>query len=228
MELWKDAVLLVIDMQNTYLHPEGGLSRNGVDIAPMRSAIPAVLRLIQEGQARGLSGIYTRQIYFPQDEGMASKRIWPKTRRGQGSGSHGGVYDTPYALEGTWDAEIVEEIQPLIRPVPQDRVLDKPRYSAFYQTGLDNLLRVMGARTLIVCGVATNVCVDSTIRDAFFRNYDVLVVREAVASAQPDLNQAFLRNFDLFFGQVVGLEEILGPSLVESEQRVSAPGGNRG
>lgn len=209
MDFSKDAVLTIIDMQNTYLHPDGGLSRNGVDIAPLAPVIPAVVRLIRECQARGLPGIYTRQTYYCPDAGMASKRVWPITRKGGETGSHGGLHPAPYALEGTWDAEIVDEIRALIRSAPQDRVIDKPRYSAFYQTGLDNLLRVMGRKTLVIGGVTTNVCVDSTVRDAFFRNYDVFVVRGAVGSAQPHLNEAFLENFDLFFGRVVTLEEIL-------------------
>jgi ureidoacrylate peracid hydrolase len=209
MDLAGSAVLVVIDMQKTYLDPDGGLSRNGVDISPLRSVIPPTVRLIQESQSRGIPGIYTRQIYYAQDKGMASKRIWPITRPSSDAESHGGLHPVPYAVEGTEDAEIVDEIRTLIRPAPQDRVIEKPRFSAFYQTGLENLLTVIGTRTLIICGVTTNVCVDSTVRDAFFRNFDVLVVREAVGSAQTDLQEAFLKNFDLFFGRVVGLEEVL-------------------
>lgn len=228
MEIQNDAVLMVIDMQNTYLHPEGGLSRNGVDISPLAPVVPAVARLISECQIRELPGFYTRQTYFSPDAGMAAKRVWPRTRKGDETGTHGGVHPTPYATEGSWDHEIIDEIRALIRPVPLDRVIDKPRYSAFYQTGVANLLSILGRRTLIICGVTTNVCVDSTVRDAFFRNYDTYVVREAVGSAQPHLNEAFLENFDLFFGQVVTLEEITGMLQEPSVPSVEPSGGDRG
>ncbi len=210
MDIQKDSVLIVIDMQNTYLHPDGGLCRNGVDISPLVPVVPEVTHLIRECQSRGIPGIYTRQTYFPSDAGMGAKRVWPRTRSGDETGAHGGVLPTPYAIEGSWDHEIIDEIRGLIRDFPLDRVIDKPRYSAFYQTGLHNMLSVLGRRTLIICGVTTNVCVDSTVRDAFFQNYDVYVVREAVGSAQTHLNEAFLENFDLFFGQVMTLSEIIG------------------
>jgi nicotinamidase-related amidase len=69
--------------------------------------------------------------------------------------------------------------------------------------------------------------VDSTVRDAFFRNYDVLVVREAVGSAQPDLQEAFLKNFDLFFGRVVGLEDVLDLMSTGSSHPIGSLGDSR-
>jgi ureidoacrylate peracid hydrolase len=80
----------------------------------------------------------------------------------------------------------------------------------FYSTTLEVLLRMLGTSHLIVSGVSTNNCIESTIRDAYFRDFDITVVEDCVAGSHPDLHRATLRNVQLFFGEVVSLDDFLG------------------
>ena len=80
--------------------------------------------------------------------------------------------------------------------------------SCFFDTNLHTKLRMLGAELLIISGVATNVCVESTIRDAYFRDFDILVVEDCVACSFPDLHRATLKNVEVYFGQVTTLKEL--------------------
>lgn len=107
-------------------------------------------------------------------------------------------------IRDSWDAAVVDELAPREGEV----VLDKTRYSAFYKTDLEERLRSLGIETLIVCGVTTNICVESTVRDAFFRDIRVVVPSDATAAVTPELHEGALRCFEYGFGQVATVAEI--------------------
>lgn len=110
-------------------------------------------------------------------------------------------------IVGTWDYALVDDL----KPGPQDLVIHKPRYSGFCGTNLDMLLRARGIRTLVFTGVATNVCVESTLRDAFFLEYFPLLVADtAMPSGPPSLHEATLLNVERFFGWVTTTNEYVG------------------
>ena len=109
--------------------------------------------------------------------------------------------------KGGWDYALVDALQ----PEPGDIVIPKPRYSAFYNTGLDSMLRARGIRTLVFTGIATNVCVESTLRDGFFLEYFGVVLHDATHAAGPPFAQeAALYNIKTFFGWVSSVEEFRG------------------
>ena len=110
-----------------------------------------------------------------------------------------------HCFDGTWDAAVIEELA----PGPRDHVVKKHRFSGFYRTDLEGLLRRIGAGTLFVCGIATNICVESTIRDAFYRDYAVIVPREATASFTEEAEVGSLANFGFAFARVLPLEELV-------------------
>jgi ureidoacrylate peracid hydrolase len=91
-----------------------------------------------------------------------------------------------FLIEGSWDAEIIDEL----RPLPEDIVITKNRFSGFFNTSLDSVLRTLGAKHLVFTGVATNICVESTLRDAFFHEYFPVLVSDACASTGPEFVQA--------------------------------------
>ena len=106
--------------------------------------------------------------------------------------------------KGGWDYELVEALP----PQPGDIVVQKTRYSAFYNTNLDSILRARGIRSLVFTGIATNVCVESTLRDGFFLEYFGVVLHDATHQAGPDFVQkASLYNIEKFFGWVSSVEE---------------------
>jgi len=194
----KQTALLVIDMQNGFCSPKGSLGSNGVDVSMMQATIKPVSELIEAGRAAGILDIWTIQEHYPDDITRRRHRIVPHTLR-YGSG--------PAALIGTWDAEIVDELKPLFHPPAE--VIRKHRFSAFFDTRLDTLLRIKDIKTLIVCGVSTTLCVETTIRDAYQRDYDVIIATDAIATDSDEAHQASMRIAAKYFGACMKTSEII-------------------
>jgi ureidoacrylate peracid hydrolase len=112
----------------------------------------------------------------------------------------------PFA-RGSWGFELIDAL----RPGLSDLVLDKPRYSAFYETPLEVTLREKDVDTLLLAGTTTNCCVDSTMRDAYYRDFNVIVVSDCVAGfgGEENLHEATLQNARLLFGAVAALKDVI-------------------
>lgn len=192
----RETALIIIDMQNGYCSPNGGLARGGADIRNQASIVPRVVELVRACRAAGVTIIWVTQEHYQEDVTRKRHRIPSHLDKR-------GVFP---ALRRTPDAELVAELQPEM--LPTDERVIKHRMSSFYSTTLDAKLQMLGITTLIICGVATNVCVESTVRDAYFRDYDILVVRDCVASSFPDLHAATLKNVDIYFGRAVALSDM--------------------
>lgn len=199
----EEAALLVVDPQNAFCHPDGTLGRSGVDVAPLAAVVPSIARLVRLCEARGIPAIYTRHTNHLVDKGRDRHRITPHTAKRA----------TVACQPGSWDAEFVEELHPLIAPAAH--VLEKHRWSAFYGTRLDPLLRVLGTRLLIICGTTTNACIDTTVRDAYMRDFDVVVPRDCVAGVRQDWHQAAVAVWAHYAAEVVALDELAGQLEVE-------------
>jgi ureidoacrylate peracid hydrolase len=191
-----ETALLIIDMQNGFCHAEGTLGLGGVDVAPMQASIPPIRRLVEIVRDAGMPDIWSRQFHYPVD----------RTREAHKIGSHVLKRPRPACMPGTWDAEIVDELRDLIRP--ETEIIDKHKFSAFFDTRLHSLLRILGTRMLIVCGTATNTCVEATIRDAYMRDFDVIVAREGVSGVNAAWHASALEVWDRYFGAVLGVAEI--------------------
>ena len=112
---------------------------------------------------------------------------------------------TVHCLAGSWGAEVVDEL-----PVEDsDIIIPKRRYSGFFQTTLDLTLRERGINTVIVTGVVTNICVRSTVHDAFFLRYKVLVPEDLVMATSPQAQEVTLYDIDTHYGAVTNLENVL-------------------
>ncbi len=189
--------LLVVDMQNGYVHPRGDIGRRGQGEA-LQAVVPAVGRLIDMAHAAGIDAYLSRQEHLPDDATRRHRRL--------DSHHHGAGRSHSPCLRGTWDAEI--EVSLADRILPSDYVFTKHRASAFYDTSLESMLRMRAINLLIVCGVTTNYCVDSSVRDAYARDLEVVLVSNACAALDADLHEATLRNTALLHGRVVTLEEL--------------------
>lgn len=189
------ATLLVIDMQNGFCADDGGLARAGVDISNQQAVVPRVAELVGLCRDADIPVVWTRTVHFPEDATRARKRI----------PSHLGKRGLQLCAYGTPDAEIYGELKPLI--AEEDLIVDKHRSSAFYDTSLDTKLRMLGAEVLILCGVTSNFCVDTTARDAYARDYDLLLVSDCVAASYDDLHAAFIKNFEIYLGEAMTLAE---------------------
>lgn len=200
------AAAVVVDMQNAFLKKGGLLDLAGIDISGAAEAIAGARRALEAVRAAGMPVIYL-QMGYPQDLSTAGGEESPNPRKELALCLMAARPELKGKLLiwGKWDAEIVEEIQ----PEPGDLVVRKSRYSGFAGTNLDALLRTRGLKTLFFMGVATNVCVESTVRDAFFNEYWPVVIKDATLQAgPPEIQEASLFNFRTFFGWVTTSVEL--------------------
>jgi len=185
--------LLVIDMQNAFCRSEGTMGRLGFNVELLRAPIPCIQELTRAAHEAKTPVIFTRYAYQPDysDGGILISELFPQIKE------QGGLQAK------TWDVEIIEEL----RPSAHDVVIDKNRYSAFYKTDLHPILQARGIDTLVVTGVTTNMCVESTVRDAHYRDYRILVVREATAEVESARHEGALLSIEYGFGRVISAEE---------------------
>ena len=197
MRLERDSTaLMVIDMQNGFCTQGGSFARMGLDISMGRKAIDGCRALAQGARAAQVPVIFTRYVYRAdyRDGGVLLQELMPA------------IADAGSLVEGTWDAEIVEELT----PETGDFIVDKNRYSAFYGTRLEPMLTSMGIRSLVVCGVTTNMCVETTVRDAMQRDYRAFVVRDATGEVDPQRHEFALQTMAFGFGRVVDVAAVVG------------------
>lgn len=186
--------LIVLDMQNAYCHQQGSLAKQGFDISACHDVIGNVKRVIEVCRRNTVPVIFLYLAFEKnyQDGGVMAHDIWPFFKEKKG------------LLDGTWDAAIVDDLKPL----PEDVVIRKTRYSGFSGTNLDYRLRYMGAETLIICGVTTDICVESTVRDAFHLGYKVVLISDGTAEIDEERYRASLKTVEYAFGKVITAEQL--------------------
>jgi ureidoacrylate peracid hydrolase len=195
----KSAALLVIDMQNGFVHEKGTLGISGLDTRRLAMVVPAQKQLIERCRQVGIPVIWTVQEHFEVDASRAQKKLAAHTaKRRQVS-----------CLAGTWDAEIIDELKPLAAVNPT-YVLRKHRFGAFYETRLELLLRQLGARTLFITGTTTNACVETTIREAYLRDYDVVAVTDCISGVNADWEAAAQKVWAQYFCVLHDAAEVHG------------------
>ena len=159
------------------------------------------MKLVEEAHKAGTPVIFIKSSYSSTENWYLSD-VWmeQKIRR------QAGLYaDASVLEEGSWGWELVSSL----KPSQSDVIVKKHRYSAFYNTELDLILRSKNIKSVIMTGATTNICVESTARDAFFRDYYVVFVRDCTASYEPHLHTATLENIEKYFGVVVSSKEII-------------------
>jgi ureidoacrylate peracid hydrolase len=201
--------LIVIDMQNGFTHPEGsrGQAFGADSVAKPAAIIPDVVRLIRTCRTAGVRIWFTRQVHYENDE-LRARRIIPSHLERRG-------VKLELTRRGTWDAELHDTIAAEVRP--EDEVVVKHRASAFYNTTLETELRMSAIQVLVVAGTTTSFCVDSTIRDAYARDFDVLVPEECVADTDDAAQAAVLAEVNRFHGVVTTIDEVARMLGVEAE-----------
>lgn len=195
-----DVGLVVIDLQNGFCHPEGSRGRAfGADaVAQPASIVPKTLELVRLARRLEIPVWFTRQVHFPDDQGRTRRRIPSHLdRRG---------LKLDLCHRGTWDADLLDEVAAEV--ADPNEVIVKHRASAFFETPFWGELRMRGVQVLIVTGTTTSFCVDSTIRDAYARDFDVVVPAECVADTDDAAHEAVLASTRRFHGVVTDREEI--------------------
>ena len=205
-------------MQNGFCNPLGFLGQIGVDISPCNAVIGKIKEIAQFAHQHEIPVIYTKQEHLPEDSVYVRNRLLLSALPNSHAYSRA-VGKLP-CVKGTWDAEIVDEL----RLEPVDYLVRKHRFNAFYNTDLEIILRTLNVQIVIVVGVTTNVCVDSTVREAYFRDYEVLVIKDAVAAPgeQLNLHQATLETLSRYFAWTISSSELF--ELIQSvrqERRIA-------
>ncbi len=176
--------LLVVDMQNFFLDPASPtFTCGGIAI------LPTVKRLIDAFRGAGRPVIYTRHVHHPSGLDAGIMGWWWEGMCREGS------------PEST--------IHPSIAPLPGEKVVDKHRYSAFYNTDLETVLRCLKAEEIVIAGIMTNMCCESTARDAYYRDYRVHFPADATGSINEEMHLASLLNLSFGFAHVTTAEEII-------------------
>ncbi len=200
--------VIVIDMQNAYASPGGYLDLAGFDISGVARVIANTRGVLEVARRAGVPVIYFQNGWDPDyvEAGGPGSPNFHKSNALKTMRARPELAGTLLA-RGTWDYKIVDALT----PQPGDIVLSKSRYSAFFNSQLDSVLRARGVRTLVFVGIATNVCVESTLRDGFFLEYFGIVLEDATHQAGPEfVQQAALYNIETFFGWVSSVADFKG------------------
>ncbi|RKZ34964.1 hypothetical protein DRQ33_01000 [bacterium] len=176
--------LLVIDMQNFFLDPNSPTFTCGGLVI-----IPNVERLIQSFRKANRPVIFTRHIHHPDKIDVGIMGWWWEGM----------------CVEGTPESEIHHKIAPL----PNEKQILKHRYSAFYNTDLETILRCMNIEDIVISGIMTNMCCESTARDAFYRDYRVFFLADATGSINEKMHLASLLNLAFGFAYITTTDDIL-------------------
>lgn len=180
----KKAALLVIDMQNFFLSPDSPTFTCGG-----AAVMPAVKKLVKAFRKARRPVIFTRHVHHPGRLDAGIMEWW---------------WDG-MCLEGTPESEI----HPDLAPCPEEKVVLKHRYSAFYGTDLETVLRCLKVEQLVVTGVMTNLCCESTARDAYFRDYRVFFPADATATVSEEMHVSSLLNLAFGFAYVTSSGRLL-------------------
>lgn len=182
----KTTALLIIDMQRDFVDPGGFGEALGNDVSLLRKAVAPTQRVLEAARRMGLFVIHTREGHRADLSDLpANKKARGRLKTGIGDeGPMGRIL-----VRGEYGHDIVDEL----RPLPSEPVVDKPGKGAFYATDLDSILKNRGIRQLVVCGVTTEVCVHTSVREANDRGYDALVLEDCVGSYFPEFQEAAIK-----------------------------------
>jgi ureidoacrylate peracid hydrolase len=189
--------VLVIDMQNAFGSPGGMFDRAGIGTSGIRAAVAPTRAAVEAARRAGLKIVYLKMGFKPNLSDLGAEDV-PNGHLFLHLGVKDGVL-----TRDTWGTDILDELA----PGDKDTVIYKTRFSGFYRTGLDELLKAAGIKHLIVTGCTTSICVESTIRDAFFRDYHCVVLEDCTAepmgaSLSRSNHQATLLLVERIFGSV--------------------------
>lgn len=176
----RKTALIVVDMVNEFLEPGGKMVLPGGEVL-----YPPLNQLLDAAHKANIPVFWTNQWLRP-DDALFKKRI-------------------PHCLVGSWGAQIVEALH----HTTDDIVVPKRRYSAFFRTDLDLYLRERHIETVIITGVVTNICVRSTVNDAYFLGYDVIIPVECVAATSPMAQESTLYDIETHYGIVTNVDKVL-------------------
>lgn len=191
--------VLVIDVQNGFMSNGGSYHHLGMKISNYQDIIPKLKELISICRKHNVPVFYTQAVRESSgiDLLTRSHRILPKAREER-------IKKRPICVRGTWDAKIVDAI----KPTNKDHIVIKRRDSAFQDTETEVWLNSLKVNTLIFCGIDTSICVETSLRDAFNRGYDVILISDATASSNVRHYKTTIEHVKEYYGLVMKTREM--------------------
>jgi ureidoacrylate peracid hydrolase len=186
--------LIVVDVQNDFAADGGFLHTVGGDLRSIQQErVPALLRLIAESRRVGVRVIFVQAIYDPEDLSAPMRERNARLNM-----------ELPRCLSGSWGADFYR-----VKPEPDENVVIKHRYSAMVNTELPQVLKQHGIRSLLLAGIATDTCVESVGRDAYFIDYYVTLVADCCGAANEEDHRVALKRFNRDYGSVVTSSDVI-------------------
>jgi ureidoacrylate peracid hydrolase len=192
--------LIVVDVLNDFCAEGGAMHREGRDLTLVKRMMPRLERLLDAARAAKVQCVWIRCAYNTGPNHYLSE-VWLEQAKRRRKGAY---VQFPVCEPGEWNGDFFQ-----IKPLPDEVIVTKHRYGGFESTDLDLILRSRGIRSVIMTGVATNVCVETTARQAFMRDYYVVFTSDCSATYAQAQHDATLFNIDQFFGEVVSSEQIM-------------------
>jgi ureidoacrylate peracid hydrolase len=193
--------LVIVDVQNDFCAEHGMMHAEGNDLTAVQTMAERLPRIIDAARRAGALVVFIRSVYSSDGNTYLSDAWLEQASRRRGES----YTKRSVCAADSWEGDFYGDV----RPRPGDPIVTKHRFSAFHNTDLDTILRGHGIRTLVMTGVATNVCVETTARDGFVRDYYIVFTEDGTATFSDDAHEATLRVIDQFFGQVVGIEDVV-------------------
>ncbi len=204
----QDTAVVVIDMQNAYASEGGYVDLAGFDIAGAAGTIGKIATVLATARAAGVQVVYLQNGWDADyvEAGGPGSPNWHKSNALKTMRARPELAGQLLA-RGGWDYDLVDAL----KPQPGDISLHKTRYSAFFNSQLDSVLRARGIRHLVFVGIATNVCVESTLRDGFHLEYFGVMLEDATHHlGPPAMQEATVYNVEKFFGWVSTVADFCG------------------
>jgi ureidoacrylate peracid hydrolase len=188
--------LVVVDMQNGFVSPEGSYGKLGMNLSYYRSIIPKIRELIDYCRKVGIPIFYTEAVREASGIDLLTHVhiLLPKSREE--------THKVPICIRGTWDGNTIDEL----RPTAEDHLIIKRRDGAFQDTELRMWLQSLGVNTLIFCGVDTSICVETSLREAFNLGYDIMLISDATASGNQQHYKTTLERVGNYYGIALNFE----------------------
>ena len=188
--------LVVVDMQNGFVSPEGSYGKLGMNISHYRSIIPKIRELIDYCRKVGIPIFYTEAVREASGIDLLTHVhiLLPKSREE--------THKVPICIRGTWDGNTIDEL----KPTDEDHLIIKRRDGAFQDTEFRMWLQSLGVNTLVFCGVDTSICVETSLREAFNLGYDILLISDATASGNQQHYKTTLERVSNYYGIALNFE----------------------
>jgi ureidoacrylate peracid hydrolase len=188
------SALIVVDMQNGFVHAQGSCAQAGFPVETMAPAIAPCRKAIETARRAGVPVVFTRYTYRAdfKDGGFMLREKFPM------------LADVKALVAGSWDQAVLDELGAR----PEDFVIDKNRPSSFLGTPLESYLDGLGVEELVVCGVTTNCCVETTVRDAAQRDFRTFVLTDATAEWEPDRQAGALKTMGILFAHLLTTDQL--------------------